>query len=113
MNIKRVRDFDFTLQLEKPLPELPFGKPIFSFSGQYQRLLGNIPALDGIVKPNTKGDIAVGQLKLVIPINGTGIKLPFSVTFANRSELIKESTIRGNFGFTLDLDRLLLGRSIF
>lgn len=113
MNVKRIRDFDFTLQLEKPLMELPFGKPIFSFSGQYQRLPGNIAALDGLVKPNTKGDIAAGQLKLTIPINGTGIKLPFSITFANRSELIKERTVRGNFGFTLDLDRLLLGRSLF
>lgn len=113
MDVKRIRDFDITLQLEKPLMELPFGKPIFSFSGQFQRLPGNIAALDGTVIPNTKGDIAVGQFKLVVPINGTGIKLPFSITFANRSELIKESTVRGNFGFTFDLDRLLLGRSLF
>jgi len=110
---KRIRDFDFTLQLEKPLMQLPFGRPIFSFAGQWQRLPGNIIGPDGLLMPNTKGDTAVGQLKLVIPINGTGIKLPFSITFANRSELIKESTIRGNFGFTLDLDRLLLGKKLF
>ena len=113
MNIKRIRDFDFTLQLEKSLMDLPFGKPIFSFSGQYQRLPGNVAAFDGLVKPNTKGDIAVGQFKLTIPIKDTGIKLPFSLTFANRSELIKERHVGANFGFTFDLDRLLLGKLPF
>lgn len=111
--IKRIRDFDFTLQLEKPLLDLPFGRPIFSFSGQYQRLMSDITDAAGVVIPNSKGDIAVGQFKLTIPINGTGIKLPISMTFANRTELIKESTVRGNFGFTFDLDRLLFGRSLF
>lgn len=111
--VKRIRDFDFTLQLEKPLMEMAFGRPVLSFAGQWQRLPANIIGPDGKLKANTKGDAAIGQLKLTIPINGTGIKLPFSVTFANRSELVKESTVRGNFGFTFDLDRLLLGRKLF
>jgi hypothetical protein len=110
---KRIRDFDFTLQFEKTLMALPFGKPIFSFAGQYQRLPGNAIALDGMVQPKTNGDIATGQFKLLIPIKDTGIKLPFSFTFANRSELIKERHTRVNFGFTFDLDRLLLGRLPF
>ena len=93
--------------------ELSFGRPIFSFSGQYQRLPSDIIGPDGKLMANTKGDTAVGQFKLTIPINGTGIKIPISLTFANRSELIKESTVRGNFGFTFDLNRLLLGRRLF
>lgn len=113
MNIKRIRDFDFTLQLEKPLMELSFGQPVLSFAGQYQRLPNNIFAPNGTVMMNSKGDIAVGQLKLIIPINGTGIKLPISFTFANRTELVKESTVRGNFGFTFDIDRLLFGKKLF
>lgn len=116
MNVKRIRDFDFTLQLEKPLPwakDSKIGPPVFSFAGQWQRLPGIIVGPDGLLKPNTKGDTAIGQFKLVIPIKDTGIKLPFSLTFANRSELIKESTVRGNFGFTFDLDRLLFGRKLF
>lgn len=122
MNVNRIRDFDFTLNLEKTLTLfgdqtetnlsnfIRIGNPIFSFSGQYQRLQSDVVGLDGIVKPDTKGDIAVGQFKLIIPINNLGIKLPISVSFANRSELIKESTVRAHFGFTFNLDRLLLGR---
>jgi hypothetical protein len=113
VNVKRIREFDFTLLLEKPLMELSFGRPIFSFAGMYQRIPSNILGPDGLVAANSAGDVALGQLKLVIPINGTGIKIPLSVTFANRTEFVKEATVRGNFGFTFDLDRLLLGRKLF
>jgi hypothetical protein len=61
---------------------------------------------DGEVTPNSNGDIAVGQIKFTIPIGDLGIRLPLSVTFANRTDLIKESTVRANFGFTFDLDPL-------
>jgi hypothetical protein len=47
-----------------------------------------------------------GQLKLTIPIF-EGMNLPISVSFANRTGLIKESTVRGRFGFTLDFAKLL------
>ena len=60
----------------------------------------------GTIMPNTKGDLAFGQVKLTIPVKGTGFKIPFSLTFANRTELIKEREVRGNFGFTFDLDTL-------
>ena len=63
-------------------------------------------AFDGTVLPLTKGDIAAGQIKLIIPLKDTGIKIPFSITFANRTELIREKEVRGNFGFTFDLDTL-------
>ena len=46
------------------------------------------------------------QAKLVIPI-ANGLNLPFSVTWANRSELIEEEEIRGRIGFSLDTSRLL------
>jgi len=60
----------------------------------------------GTVVPKTKGDIAVGQIGLNIPIKSLGMKFPVSVTFANRTELIKEKTIRGNIGFTFNWDTL-------
>lgn len=56
--------------------------------------------------PGTRGDIAVGQFGLNIPIPGLGIKFPVSFTFANRTELVKEKEIRGNFGFTFNWDTL-------
>jgi len=53
---------------------------------------------------NTKS-IAKVQTKIKIPITD-GIDLPISFTFANRTELIDEQEVRGQFGFTFDLARL-------
>ena len=52
------------------------------------------------------GDIGLGQVKLTIPIKGTGVKIPLSITFSNRTEAIMEKEVRGNFGITFDLDTL-------
>lgn len=48
------------------------------------------------------------QGKLNIPII-SGVNLPISITWANRKELIDESTVRGRFGFTFDLAKLASG----
>jgi hypothetical protein len=49
-----------------------------------------------------------GQLKLTIPIPGlTGVNFPISVSLANRSDLIDEKVVRGKFGFTIDITKLL------
>lgn len=106
-NVQRLRDFDFSGQLDKRLDDvMGLGPATLSFTGKYQRLTSNAVAFDGTVLPLTKGDIAAGQIKLTIPIKDSGIKMPFSITFANRSELIQEREVRGNFGFTFDLDTL-------
>ena len=34
-----------------------------------------------------------------------GLKVPVSVTFANRTELIDETEVRGQVGFTVDLSK--------
>ena len=47
-----------------------------------------------------------GQLKLAIPIRD-GLDFPLSISFANRSDLINESHVRGRFGFSFDLPKLL------
>ena len=78
----------------------------FWFSGRYERLLENASTQLGTIVPGTKGDIAVGQFGLNIPIKSLGIKFPVSVTFANRTELIKEKEVRGNIGFTFNWDTL-------
>jgi hypothetical protein len=69
-------------------------------------LLEDASAATGLTIPNTKGDIAVGQVGLNIPIKSLGMKFPITLTFANRTELIKEKEIRGNFGFTFNWDTL-------
>ncbi len=105
--VKRIRDFDFSAQLDKRFEDvMGMGPATLSFTGKFQRLTSNAVAFDGTVLPNTKGDIAAGQIKLTIPIKDSGIKVPFSFTFANRTELVRERETRGNFGFTFDLDTL-------
>lgn len=106
-NVQRLRDFDFSANLDKKLDDvMGLGPATLTFAGKYQRLTSDAVAFDGTVLPNTRGDIAAGQIKLTIPIGSSGIKMPFSITFANRTELIRERETRGNFGFTFDLDTL-------
>jgi hypothetical protein len=104
--MKRIRDFQFAGQIDKPFKVSGVGNFVFSFAGKYERALENVTALDGTVLPNTKGDIAVGQIKLTVPFLD-GIKFPISMTFANRTELVREKEVRGNFGFTFDMDKIL------
>ena len=103
--VGRMRDFQFAGQIEVPF-KVGDGQFDFWFSGRYERLLSDASTLLGSIVPGTKGDIAVGQFGLNIPIKGLGIKFPISFTFANRTELVKEKEIRGNFGFTFNWDTL-------
>ncbi len=101
----RIRDFQFAGQLTKQL-KVGDGHFDFWFSGRYERLVSDASTVAGTTMPNTKGDIAIGQIGLNIPIKALGIKFPVSVTFANRTELIKEKEVRGNIGFTMNWDTL-------
>jgi hypothetical protein len=47
----------------------------------------------------------IGQVKLTIPVFN-GISFPISLSVANRSELVKEKTVRGRFGFSFDFTKL-------
>ena len=104
----RVRDFQFATQLDVPFGEVGggIGKPVLSFAGRYERLQEDVTTAGGIVAPNTKGGIGVGQLKFTIPVKNSGVRIPLSFSFANRTELIKEKEVRGNFGFSFDPDVL-------
>jgi len=100
LNQTRIRDFSFTLSAEGNAKS-PFrsavtsdvSKVTYSFSGRYERM------------KETRQDIAVAQFKVELPIS-MGLSLPFSVTYANRTEYLNEKEVRGNFGFSLDLDKL-------
>jgi hypothetical protein len=83
---------NFQLTPERTIagPNRPF---MFSTSGEAKWLSGSKPTY-------------TGQLKLTIPLFD-GINLPLSISLANKTGLIDESTIRGRFGFTFDLTKLL------
>jgi hypothetical protein len=107
-NSKRLRDFQMSGQLDLPLGEVQkIGSVVLTFAGKFQHLMDDVQMPDGTIAMNTKGTLGFGQIKLTIPVKGGGVKIPLSVTFANRSELIKEkSFVRGNFGVTFDLDSI-------
>jgi hypothetical protein len=104
----RVRDLQVSLQLDVPMgrPE-GVGRYLLSFAYRVQRLQSDVLMAPGMVAPDTSGTVSVGQIKLMIPIKNSPAKIPFSVTFANRTELIKEKVVRGNIGLTYDLDGVL------
>lgn len=104
---KTVRDFSVGLSLEGTAGRSPFmleskddSQITYSFTGRYERFFENQ------YFAGRKADIAVAQFKFEIPM-AAGMSFPFSITYANSSELIKESKVRANFGFTFDTDKLL------
>ncbi len=105
-----LRDVQVSAQLDFPLKEIQnIGKPTLSFAGQFLSLreepLG-AKILVNSVAVSTKGNIGLLQAKFTIPTKSTGVSIPISVTWANRTELIKEKEVRANFGLSFDLDKL-------
>ena len=54
----------------------------------------------------TKGHLGIAQLRFALSLNRV-VRMPLSVTWATRRELIKEEDVRGQIGLTLDLDQVL------
>lgn len=105
-----IRDYRFSAQTDIPLPELPqLGKCTLTFSGLFISLLeeplGQKILVNGVAE-SRKGNIGLFQATLSVPIKGAGVKIPISITASNRTELIKESSVRGTIGITLDIDSL-------
>ena len=85
-----------------------FGTPTFLMAGLYmylnQRPLGfDIPQFAG-TKINEPGHLAVFQTKLELPTANAAVRIPISFTYSNRTDLIKESDVRGQIGISLNLD---------
>jgi len=109
------RDFNTGGSVSFPLGELgSAGKVTGSLAGRYMRLhqrpLG-IDALFDSKKINTPGDIRWIQGKITFPGPNKSIKIPFSFSYSNRTELIDEKDVRVNIGFSFDMDAIL--RTVF
>jgi len=96
----RTRDFSTTVSFEGSAKNFilaqnsnDLSKVTYSFNGRYERMR------------ETKTDIAIAQFKLDVPIS-KGLSIPISVSYANHTEFIKEKEVRGDFGVTLDVDKL-------
>jgi hypothetical protein len=105
-----LRDVQVTGQLDLPLPEiLKVTNMVLSLSGQFVSLreqpLGQMVIIN-TKAVSTKGNIGLGQAKLTIPLKGSGVQIPISITWSNRTELILERDVRADIGITFDLDKL-------
>lgn len=109
------RDFQISGQLDLPLGSLErrvaagsgIGAPVLGVSYLSQKLTSQAAASFGgnnfTVDP---GWIHIVQAKVMIPVKGSGVKIPLSVSYANRTELLKEKEVRGHIGLTFDMDVL-------
>jgi hypothetical protein len=108
------RDVQMALQLERPLGSCScldrgsgIGRPVLSFEYLGRWLYDNaVVTFAGHDFAVEEGWIHAAQAKVTIPVKGSGVKVPFSVSVANRTELIRETTVRAHFGLTFDLDVL-------
>jgi hypothetical protein len=109
------RDIQLGLQAELPLGKRPpitedaggVGRPALAFEYLSRKLFDTAVVTfaghDFSVEP---GWIHAVQAKVTIPMKGSGVKIPLSVSVANRTELLKEKNVRGHIGLTFDLDVL-------
>ena len=124
---RTLRDFQGAVQATRKMRGLrALGQPIFSVAGYHQYLTNDVvlkfnstPLVPGTnielppggiaVLRNTKGPIWIGQSKLVFKLGNSGVDFPLAISFSNRTELLKTpgTDVRGHFGLTFDMDRLL------
>jgi hypothetical protein len=117
----RVRDFQAAFQFDRALGN-PVTHPVtLSLAGylQYQfdpSVLnigpGNLAPGTNITLPQdaqvllgTKGTLGIVQAKLTINTK-SGVNIPFSVSWANKTDLLKATDVRGHVGLTYDFASL-------
>lgn len=123
----RMRDFQIAAQFDRPLGDRITHAATLSLAGyaQYQfdpSVLnigaGNLAPGTNIVLPKnaqvllgTKGTLAVVQAMITIDLK-SGLKIPIGVSWANKTDLLNASDVRGHIGLTYNFDSLgqLIGR---
>jgi hypothetical protein len=105
------RDFRSALEVKFKMRDIRnYGAPTLSFAGLYV-FLNQEPLGLGLTAFNSaeiakKGHIYLFQTKLEFPTANNGIRIPISISASNRSELIKESDVRGQVGISFNLDSM-------
>jgi hypothetical protein len=109
------RDFRTGVQATFRLREVRgYGVPTLTFAGLYTYLhqeplgLGNVAFNEAQIKE--KGHIGLFQAKLEFPAGKNAVRIPVSFTYSNRTELIKESDVRGQVGLSFNLDQLFVAK---
>jgi hypothetical protein len=114
-SIGGLRDFQAAAQLEVPLASAAqrvtsgtgIGAPVFAIAYLSQRLMDRAAVtFSGNTFTVDPGWIHALQGRLLLQVKGSGVKIPLSITYANRTELLKEKNVRGHIGVTFDMDVL-------
>ncbi len=109
------RDFQAAAQLDLPLGTVEkrvaagtgIGTPVIGVAYLSQKLTKRAAvSFAGNTFTVDPGWIHVIQAKVTVPVKGSGVKMPLSVSYANRTELLKEKDLRGHIGLTFDMDVL-------
>jgi hypothetical protein len=111
LHLNLVRDFKASAEADFSLPAfVQLAKSTLSISALVQDLLqeplGQQVTVNGVSVTNT-GTIVLGQAKWTFPAGSSGITFPVSFTASNRTDLIKETTVKGTIGISYNLDSLL------
>jgi len=127
---ERLRDVQFAAEADRTFsPTIPiFGKTSMTGSGSFYFQDQTTPSILNVTPgmpvsgvsftglPSTatqvfaqKGNIAVGQAKLTLG-SGSNLKMPISVTYSNRTELVTSPVWRGQIGISYDFDSLFTKR---
>ena len=121
-NVNRIRDAQGAVQFDKQFAKDAAISPVLSAGYYYQYMvdkglltLPSTALAPGTSIPlpsnasellNTTGSIHLGQAKVTFKTKN-GISFPLALTFSNRTDLIKATDVRGNFGITYDLSSLI------
>jgi hypothetical protein len=109
------RDFQFAGQMDVPLggvaqrvsAGIGIGAPVVAVAFLSQKLTDRAAvSFGGATIMAEPGWINVVQAKLTVPVKGSGVKIPLSISYANRTELLNEKDVRGHIGVTFDMDVL-------
>jgi hypothetical protein len=109
------RDFQLAGQLDVPLGSLEkrvgagtgIGAPVVGVAFLLQDLTDRAAvSFAGNTFTVESGVIVAVQGRVMLSVKGSGVKIPLSLTYSNRTELLKEKELRGHVGVTFDLDIL-------
>jgi hypothetical protein len=123
--VRRLRDAQFALQYDLSLTKDSARVNTSISAGYYFQWMadnallsipsGNLAPGTSISLPGdasvllgTKGTISIGMVGVTFNFKN-GLKLPLSISYANRTDLLTGNTIRGHFGLTYDLDSFFAG----
>ncbi len=109
------RDWQLSAAATFLLKEIPnYGRPAFSLGALAGRLqqqpLGfdyTVPLVNDPTKTqevDLAGPIRAFNVRLEFPTANKSVTIPLSFTYSNRTDLIKESDVRGSIGITVRFD---------